>query len=195
MSDGNGGENQAIVVDAPPWARDVEREAKSFHSDEDRMRFVIALSRENVRRETGGPFGAAVFERSSGRLVALGVNSVIRLQNSALHAEMVAMMRAQSRVKRYSLGLPELPAHELFSSCAPCAMCLGAVLWSGVERVVFAATRDDAVSLAFDEGPVFPESYEYLRQRGIEVTAGSGRDEAKSVLDEYRARGGIIYNG
>ena len=195
MSDADAAQSRAVVVDAPAWAIAMERDAKPFHNDEDRMRFVIALARENVRRESGGPFGAAVFERVSGRLVALGVNSVILLQNSALHAEMMALMRAQAHVKRYSLGLPELPSHELFTSCAPCAMCLGGVLWSGVERVVFAATRDDAASLAFDEGPVFPESYEYLRQRGIDVRAGSGRDEAKAVLDEYRARGGIIYNG
>lgn len=187
--------NRSVIIDVPEWAVALESETAILHSDEERMRFVISLARENVRRESGGPFGAAVYERASGRLVALGVNSVIRLQNSALHAEMVALMRAQARVNRYSLGLPDLPAHELFSSCAPCAMCLGGVLWSGVERVVFAATRDDAASLAFDEGPVFPQSYEYLRQRGIEVTAGPGRDESKAVLDEYRARGGIIYNG
>jgi tRNA(Arg) A34 adenosine deaminase TadA len=187
--------SRSVIVDVPEWAYSLEKNLAILHSDEERMRFVISLARENVRRESGGPFGAAVFERRSGRLVGLGVNSVIRLQNSALHAEMVALMRAQARVNRYSLGLPDLPAHELFSSCAPCAMCLGGILWSGVERVVFAATREDAVSLAFDEGPVFPESYAYLRQRGIDLTAGPGRAESRAVLDEYRARGGIIYNG
>src|SRR3546814_19963070 len=53
-----------------------------------------------------------------------------------------------------------MPRHELFSSCEPCAMCLGATLWSGVTRLVFAATRDDATRLNFDEGPVFPERSE-----------------------------------
>jgi tRNA(Arg) A34 adenosine deaminase TadA len=74
-------------------------------------------------------------------------------------------------------------------------MCLGATLWSGVRRLVFGATRDDAAKLAFDEGPVFPESYRYLEERGIEIVRGMLRDEAAAVLDRYRARSGVIYNG
>src|SRR5262249_558066 len=79
----------------------------------------------------GGPFGAAVFEIPSGRLVAAGVNSVTRLQNCVLHAEVVALMLAQQRVRSFTLGPPALPAHELFTSCEPCAMCLGVTLYSG----------------------------------------------------------------
>jgi tRNA(Arg) A34 adenosine deaminase TadA len=74
-------------------------------------------------------------------------------------------------------------------------MCLGATLWSGVSRVVWAATRDDAFRLAFDEGPVFPQSYEYLRRRGIEFREGLLRDEARAVFALYQQRGGAIYNG
>lgn len=159
------------------------------------MRLAIALSRENVERGTGGPFGAAVLERDSGRVVAVGVNSVVRLHNCALHGEMVAFMMAQQRLESYTLNAPGMPEHELITSCEPCAMCLGATLWSGVRRLVCGAAREDAVRLRFDEGPVFSESFDYLEARGIEITRHLLRDEARAVLELYRARGGQVYNG
>jgi tRNA(Arg) A34 adenosine deaminase TadA len=159
------------------------------------MQLAVTLAEENVRRHTGGPFGAAIFEADSGRLVGVGVNSVVRLNNCALHAEMVAFMRAQASLQSYSLGLPGMPRHDLFTSCEPCAMCLGAVLWSGVQRVVYAARRDDALQLSFDEGPVFPESFAYLRRRGVRFEGGPLREEARQVMQWYRAEGGRIYNG
>jgi tRNA(Arg) A34 adenosine deaminase TadA len=73
-------------------------------------------------------------------------------------------------------------------------MCLGATLWSGVTRVVMGATRDDAMALGFDEGPVFPESYRYLAERGIVFVRDVGRADAVSALEAYRACGGLIYN-
>lgn len=73
-------------------------------------------------------------------------------------------------------------------------MCLGATLWSGVTRLVFAATREDAARLHFDEGPVFPESYRYVRERGVAIERGRLRDEAREVFDLYVQRGGPIYN-
>ncbi|MCC6319280.1 MAG: nucleoside deaminase [Gemmatimonadaceae bacterium] len=157
------------------------------------MRLAVDLSRENVERGTGGPFGAAVFDGESGALLGIGVNSVVRLNNSTLHAEMLAFMRAQAQVGSFSLA-SDGAGRELFTSCEPCAMCLGAVLWSGVSRVVYAARRDDAHRLAFDEGPVFPESFAYLRRRGIRIEGGPLREEARQVMEAYRARGGIIYN-
>jgi tRNA(Arg) A34 adenosine deaminase TadA len=159
------------------------------------MRLAIAVSRANVERATGGPFGAAIFEAESGRLVSVGMNSVTRLRNCTLHAEMVAFMMAQQRVNSFTLNAPGLPVHELFTSCEPCAMCLGATLWSGVQRVVYGAAREDASLLRFEEGPVFPESYRYLEARGLRIVRQVLRSEARSVLELYRAGGGEIYNG
>ena len=85
--------------------------------------------------------------------------------------------------------------HELATSCEPCAMCLGATLWSGVKRLLCGATRDDALRINFDEGPVFPQSYAYLRDRGIEVVRQVAREEARAVLELYRETSGVIYNG
>ena len=187
--------NLAIQVHYPDWVHTVVDWDRVYRGDDEKMRLAITLARENVERETGGPFGAAVYESVSGKLVAVGMNSVVRLSNCALHGEMVAFMMAQRRVGSFTLGGLGLPAHELFSSCDPCAMCLGATLWSGVKRMVCGASREDATRLKFDEGPVFPESYRYLEERGISVEHNVLREEAKAVMERYRSRGGEIYNG
>ncbi|HEV8599441.1 MAG TPA: nucleoside deaminase [Gemmatimonadales bacterium] len=184
-----------VQVEYPRWTDSVADWDRSYGSDEERMRLAIAVARANVEHGTGGPFGAAIFEARSGRLVAIGMNSVVRLNNCTLHAEMVAFMMAQQRVGSFTLNAPQLPVHELFTSCEPCAMCLGATLWSGVQRVVYGAAREDASLLKFEEGPVFPESYAYLEERGLAIVRNVLREEARTVLNLYRAKGGKIYNG
>lgn len=183
------------VVSLPAWVANSVDFSATFATDDERMQLAIRLADENVERGTGGPFGAAVFERGTGRLISVGVNSVVRLNNCTLHAEMVAYQLAQKRIASYTLSAPGHPEHELFTSCEPCAMCLGATLWSGVNRVVIAASRDDAIAIGFDEGPVFAESFAYLRERGVEIVQGVLRAEGRAVLERYRAMGGPVYNG
>jgi len=184
-----------VRIDYPDWVNATVDWEQTYLTDQDRMRVAIAVARANVERGTGGPFGAAIFEAASGRLVSVGMNSVVRLNNCTLHGEMMAFMMAQHRVASFTLNAPQLPTHELFTSCEPCAMCLGTTLWSGVQRVVYGATREDASRLNFEEGPVFPESYQYLEDRGIRFVRQVLRDEARAVLEMYRAKGGKIYNG
>ena len=183
-----------VVVEYPAWVPSVVDWDERLVSSEDRMRFALRIARENVDRETGGPFGALIVERESGRLVSIGTNSVIRLNNCTLHGEMVAFMMAQRRLESYTLAAPGMPEHELVTSCEPCAMCLGAALWSGVKSIVCGAGREDATRLKFEEGPVFPESYMYLEARGIRITRNVLRADARAVLEHYRSRGGKIYN-
>lgn len=183
-----------VSVDYPSWVERLVAWEHRYASDEDRMRLAIALSKANVEHGTGGPFGAAIFERDTGSLVAVGMNSVVRLSNCALHGEMVAFMMAQRRLGSFTLAAAGMPAHELVTSCEPCAMCLGAILWSGVKRVVCGAAREDATRLSFEEGPVFPASYRYLEERGITIVRGVLRNEARAVLELYRANKGRIYN-
>jgi tRNA(Arg) A34 adenosine deaminase TadA len=185
---------QEIRIAYPTWVGRRVAWDDVYATDDDRMGLAIALARWNVLEETGGPFGAAVFESESGRLVAVGVNLVVPLGNSALHGEMVAFMMAQARLGSYTLAAEGMPSHELATSCEPCAMCLGATLWSGVRRVLCGATREDARLLDFDEGPVFEASYEYLAERGVDVVHQVRRAEAAEVLALYRRRAGVIYN-
>jgi len=184
-----------VHIEYPEWVDEIIDWERTYHDDRERMSLAIAVAKENVERGTGGPFGAAIFESESGKLVSVGMNSVVRLNNCTLHGEMVAFMMAQQRVGSYTLKSASLPAHELHTSCEPCAMCLGTTLWSGVRRVVYGATREDATILNFEEGPVFPESYKYLEDRGIEIVRQVMRDEARKILELYRAKSGRIYNG
>jgi tRNA(Arg) A34 adenosine deaminase TadA len=184
-----------VHVQYPDWVNSVADWNRVYTSDEDKMRLAISVSRANVEKQTGGPFGAAIFEAHTGKLVSVGMNSVVRLNNCTLHGEMVAFMMAQQRLSSFTLNAPGMTPHELFTSCEPCAMCLGATLWSGVRRVVYGAGREDASRLNFEEGPVFPESYRYLEDRGITIQRNVLRDEARAVLELYRSKSGKIYNG
>lgn len=185
--------NATPRIELPDWVTEYITGIGHQEGDAERMAVAVELARRNVLEGSGGPFGAAVFD-ANGELVAVGVNSVERLNNSVLHAEMMALMYAQARLGRYSLRKTEGGGYALYSSCAPCAMCLGGILWSGVETLVYAADKADAVAIGFDEGPVFPESWAYLQARGVTVRSGVLTEEARAVLQLYQARGGLIYN-
>jgi len=159
-----------------------------------RMRLTVALARANVELGTGGPFGAAVFERESGVLISVGVNRVVPEHCSAAHAEILALALAQRRLQTYTLAaFPQ--ALQLISSTEPCAMCLGAIAWSGVYELVTAATDADARRVGFDEGTKPRAWKRALTSNGIRVVTQVMRAEAREVLDLYRQSGGEIYNG
>ena len=185
--------DQRVIVEIPEWLDAIAAPGSVYSTDVAKMRLTIALARENVVSHGGGPFGAAIFERQTGRLVAAGVNLVLPLRNSMLHAEVVAIMGAEQRLGSHTLGGESGSEHELVTSCEPCAMCLGATHWSGVSRLVTGATKEDVELIHFDEGPVFPESYRYLEAKGVTVTREVCRKEAAEVLELYRGREGRIY--
>jgi tRNA(Arg) A34 adenosine deaminase TadA len=180
-----------ITVTNPDWLAELAPPDLVVPDAADRVRLAIRLALANVERGTGGPFGAAVFEAATGRLVAAGVNRVLPLNNSVLHAEVVALMFAEARVGSHALTEP---GYELAASCEPCAMCLGATFWSGVRRLTFAATGEDARAAGFDEGPVFPESYAYLERAGVQVVRELCREEGKRPFERYKELGGQVYN-
>ena len=184
-----------MVLSLPVWVRSfLEGSVEIFPSVEDRMRFVIELARLNVERKSGGPFGAAVFEREGGRLIAVGVNQVESLNCSIAHAEMLAIALAHKAVGTYDMGGERGAAYELVTSTEPCVMCLGAVCWSGVKRVVCGARDKDARRIGFDEGPKPKDWAGALESRGISVMQDILREQAAAVLTEYGEQGGLIYN-
>lgn len=184
-----------LELGLPDWLRGYVESSGAFHSTvEDRMRFVIGLSRENVRKGTGGPFGAAVFDRDTGELLAPGVNLVTSANCSVAHAEVVALSIAQQELGSFDLGGPGMPRYELVASTEPCAMCLGATPWSGVRGLVCGARGEDAEEIGFDEG-LKPAGWERsFAENGISVTRDVLREEAAAVLREYAGGGGEIYN-
>jgi tRNA(Arg) A34 adenosine deaminase TadA len=156
-----------------------------------RMRLAVALAAENVRRATGGPFGALVIEEG-GRLLGAGVNLVTRSGLSLAHAEMVAISLAQGAVGSWNLGTAG-PV-QLVTSCEPCAMCFGAVPWSGVDSLVWGACREDAEAAGFDEGDKPAKWVRTLEDRGIRTRGDILREEAAAVLNAYARRAGAIYH-
>ncbi len=183
-----------VALELPAWVEELDLRDREYPTREDRMRLVVEISRLNVERETGGPFGAAVFDLSTNRLVAPGVNLVATTNLSAAHAEMVAIMISQQVVGHFDLGGEGLPPYELVASTEPCAMCFGAIPWSGVRRLVCGAREEDARRIGFDEGPKTSDWVAALEQRGMSVARDVYRDEAAAVLRYYVESGGMIYN-
>ena len=186
----------AFSLALPDWvARFLPPAQHVFATLEDRMELAVELARQNVQRETGGPFGAVVFERDTGLLVAPGVNVVVPSRWSGGHAEMVAYAITQQVLETHDLGSEGLPRYELVTSCEPCSMCYGATPWTGVTRLVCGAREADAEAIGFDEGPKPDDWVETLAARGIDVERDVLRDKAAEVLKDYGSAGGNIYNG
>lgn len=187
-----------LDLSLPPWVEGWlnQNNLPPLKTEEQRMKFVIDLARQNVEQKTGGPFGAAIFEQESGRLVSVGVNRVVPENCSVAHAEMMAFMLAQKRLKAFDLGGVERCDHELVTSSQMCSMCFGAIPWSGVRRVVCGATGQDVENIVgFDEGPIHPNWCHELEKRGIQVTQEILREEACEVLRLYTQMNGTVYNG
>lgn len=183
-----------ILFSLPEWFSEILKDRSFIDNVEDRMSFVIEAARRNIVEKTGGPFAAAIFESETGKLISLGVNLVTTQGSSVLHAEMVAIIVAQKKIGTYDLGGEGIAKHELVTSVEPCAMCFGAIPWSGVRRVITAARDSDARSIGFDEGPKVLDWRKALSDRQIEVIVDVRRDEGRQVLIEYLQGGGVIYN-
>ncbi len=185
----------SIHLDLPKWIEPLWQESATVYpTEEDRMRFAIRLAELNVEQKTGGPFGAAIFDRQTGRLISIGVNLVVEERCSVAHAEMVAIMLAQKRLSTYDLAAQGQPSCELVTSTEPCAMCLGAIPWSGLRRLVCGARREDAMAIGFDEGYRAPDWVAELEKRGIAVSLDVCRQDAATVLRRYKETGAALYN-
>lgn len=184
----------SFTITMPGWFDEMEAAVGPCHGDRDRMAVAIAFASRNVTEGTGGPFGAAIFERESGRLVAAGVNVVVPAMAPIAHAEACAVALASQRLGTFDLGAEGLPAMELVSSAAPCVMCLGVTIWSGVSRLVCGARAIDAQAIGFDEGPRPEDWVAQLAVRGVDAVRDVMRDESIAVLQQYAGGGGLIYN-
>lgn len=186
----------SFSVELPAWLVEAaaELDCTAYASETQRMALAIDLARRNVVERSGGPFGAAVFDRDRQRLVAVGVNIVERSGWSCGHAEVMALSLAEQALSSFDLGAAGPAGYELVSSCEPCLMCLGATLWSGVGSLVCGARDEDARAIGFDEGPKPADWVAQLEKRGVAVKRDVLRDEARAVLRLYRETGGELYN-
>ena len=183
-------------IGLPGWAvGELERLPANLITLEDRMREVIRFSRLNIEHGTGGPFAAGVFNTESGALVTIGVNRVVASGCSSAHAEVVALSLAQKQLANFDLGASGLPSYQLVVNWRPCAMCFGAVIWSGIRSLVIAGSGPELEEITgFDEGPIHPEWRDELRKRGIALTDNVLTIEARKVFEQFAASGALVYN-
>lgn len=144
------------------------------------MREAIRLAREGMRANVGGPFGCVVVRE--GEIIGRGWNQVVGSNDPTAHAEIVAI-RAACR----HLGDFRLHGCELYTSCEPCPMCLGAASWARVDRILFAATRHDAAEAGFDDEWLYREVAAPVEKRRIPVVQLL-REPAVALFDEWRAK-------
>ncbi|OIO73266.1 MAG: tRNA-specific adenosine deaminase [Zetaproteobacteria bacterium CG1_02_53_45] len=185
----------AISIQLPDWSADLIAGTDAiFPTPESRMHLAIRLARMNIEHGTGGPFGAAVFDMDTHALLAIGMNLVVPSSCSMAHAEMIAISCAQQKLGRFDLG--GTPSrYELATSCEPCAMCFGAIPWSGIRHLACGARDADARAIGFDEGPKMSDWKAALESRGITVETDICRQGAADVLQQYAKADGNIYNG
>lgn len=126
------------------------------------MRKAIALSIENIQKG-GGPFGAVIVK--DGKIVASGVNRVTADTDPTAHAEVNAIRKASKK-----LGTYDLTGCEIYSSCEPCPMCLGAVYWAHLDKMYFGNSKGDARNIGFDDSFIYDEIELKPEKRSIQTT-------------------------
>ena len=186
-----------FTISLPQWAIDeMAKMPQIMPTIEERMEAVIRFSQLNFEHDTGGPFAAGVFEKETGKLVVMGVNRVVPSNCSSAHAEVVTLSLAQKKLGTFDLGGPGMPAHQLVVNWRPCAMCYGALLWSGIRSLVIAGSGGELEELTgFDEGPIHPDWEGELIRRGVDVTNNVLREEACKVFHTFGSSDRLVYNG
>lgn len=176
----------------PAWLGEYIEPGRRFASADEQIALAIELARHNIERDGGGPFGAAVFD-AGGRVVAAGVNRVLPQACSLAHAEMLALLGAQQRLRRHRLNLGG-ERFTLATSAQPCCQCYGACIWAGIDELLIGARAEDVMELSeFDEGPLPADWIGELERRGIRVHRDLQRDQARALFVRYAEAGGERY--
>ncbi|RYY41348.1 MAG: nucleoside deaminase [Chitinophagaceae bacterium] len=141
------------------------------------MREAIRLSLDNVESGQGGPFGAVVVK--DGKIIARGANSVTSTNDPTAHAEVMAIREA-CRL----LGTFQLDDCEIYTSCEPCPMCLGAIYWARPAKLYYANTKSDAAAIQFDDQFIYEELEKPVEQRSL-FTRQLMREEALEAFRKW----------
>jgi guanine deaminase len=148
------------------------------------MQQAIALAIENVHNGTGGPFAAVIVKQGS--IIATGTNKVTTANDPTAHAEIVAIREACTALNSF-----QLDGCELYTTCEPCPMCLGAIYWARPARVYFACSRHDAASVGFDDSFIYDEVSTPPEERTIPMMQGM-RDEGLKIFDAWEQKEGKV---
>jgi len=129
------------------------------------LRRAVSLAVENVESGAGGPFGAVIVRK--GELVAEGVNLVTTQCDPTAHAEVSAIRAAGAALRTHTLA-----GCEIYTSCEPCPMCLGAILWARLDRIYYAATQDQAAAAGFDDSLFYEQIGRAAGERIVPMVRG-----------------------
>ena len=150
------------------------------------MKAAIDLSRKGMEEGMGGPFGCVIVKDN--RIVGQGFNRVLELNDPTAHAEMVAIRNACSTIHHFQLS-----GCELYTSCEPCPMCLGAIYWARPSKVYFANTRAEASAIGFDDSFIYDEILVPIERRKIKMIRLEIPDSI-TVFEEWTKRPGkVVY--
>lgn len=141
------------------------------------MAEALRLAEGNISAGKGGPFGAIVVK--DGEIIAAAENRVILNNDPTAHAEIVAIREACSR-----LGSFQLDGCDIYTSCEPCPMCLGAIYWARPRAIYYAGTREDAAAAGFDDAFIYTELPLPPSRRKIQ-SQQCMRDEARAVFQKW----------
>ena len=145
------------------------------------MREAIRLSLQNVGSGVGGPFGAVVVKEN--KIISLATNEVSSSFDPTAHAEIVAIRKACKE-----LGTYQLTDCELYCSCEPCPMCLGAIYWARPQQVLYANTRIDAANIGFDDAFIYEEIEKGIKDRKIPMVQIL-QEEAIEAFHQWKING------
>ena len=141
------------------------------------MSQAILLAIENVEKRNGGPFGAVVVK--DGKIIARGYNQVTSLNDPTAHAEVVAIRNACKALNSF-----QLEGCEIYTSCEPCPMCLGAIYWARPSKVFYACTKTDAAHIHFDDDFIYREIEKPLGSRSLKFVQLM-REEALAAFQAW----------
>ena len=143
------------------------------------MREAIRLSVQNVEKGSGGPFAAVIVK--DGVIIASGVNLVTTNNDPTAHAEVIAIREACAALQTF-----QLDGCEIYCSCEPCPMCLGAIYWSRISKLYFANTKEDAAAIDFDDQFIYNEIELPIEKRTL-TTIQLLRDEALEAFTKWES--------
>jgi guanine deaminase len=141
------------------------------------LREAIRLSLEKMEQNEGGPFGAVIVKE--GRVIGRGWNQVISAKDPTAHAELTAIRDACRQIGHFSLA-----GCEVYTSCEPCPMCLAAIYWARIDRVYYAASREDAAAAGFDDAMIYEELANPIAKRKLPISQAL-RDEALVAMQAW----------
>ena len=145
--------------------------------DEKFMRRAIALAQNGIDQDAGGPFGAVVVK--NGEIIGEGYNKVTSTNDPTAHAEVVAIRNACEKLDSF-----QLDGCIIYTSCEPCPMCLGAIYWARPARVFYAATREDAAKIGFDDQFIYEEIEKNFEHRQMKLV-NLLRDQGLKVFENW----------